>query len=255
MITVNKLIPRFRFGHIDPAATDARRARRGPGYEFYQVAPTDIMLVTAVLGIRDFTREAVEAAIPNYWHCVEALAQEKVDVFVLGGTPVSARLGRSRVVKLLREAEDKTGIRGDAPLEAAIDAMRHLGLTKIAIGGRWTDEFNQAVVRYFGDGGIKVGGITKRGQGGKEAFGMSFEEGLRLALDVGREAAQMAPDAEAIFVPGGATMALHVIAPIEEEFGKPAFTRTSAEVWRNLVYPGIIPPVRGWGRLLASGAQ
>jgi maleate cis-trans isomerase len=249
------LIPKFRFGHIDPAAVEARRARRGPGYEFYQIVPNDIMLVTAVLGIKDFTRDAVEAAIPNYWNCVDALAQEKVDVFVLGGTPVSAQLGRARVVRLLREAEDKTGIRGDAPLEAAIAAMQHLGLKKIAVGGRWTDEFNQAVVRYLEDGGLQVVAITKRGQWGKEAFAMSFEEGLNLALDVGREAARMAPQAEAIFVPGGATMSLHVIPVIEKEFGKPTFTRTSAEVWRNLVFPGVIPPVAGWGRLLESGSR
>jgi maleate cis-trans isomerase len=252
---MERLMPRFRFGHIDPAAVEARRARRGPGYEFYQIVPTNIMLVTTVLGIKDFTREAVEAAIPNYWNCVEALAEEKVDVFVLGGTPVSAQLGRARVVRLLKEAEDKTGIRGDAPLEAAIAAMKHLGLKKLAVGGRWTDEFNQAVIRYLEEGGIDVVGITKRGQWGKEAFAMSFEQGLKLALEVGREAARLAPDAEAILVPGGATMSLHVIPAIEEEFGKPTFTRTSAEVWRNLVHPGIIPRVTGWGQLLASGKQ
>src|SRR5262249_45418163 len=204
------------------------------------------MLVTAVLGIKDFTRDAVEAAIPNYWNCVEALAQEKVDVFVLGGTPVSAQLGRSRVVRLLKEAEDKFGIRGDAPLEAAIAAMNHLGLKKIAVGGRWTDEFNHTVIRYLEEGGLKVVGITKRNQWGKEAFAMSFEQGLELAVEVGREAALLAPEAEAIFVPGGATMSLHVIPILEEEFGKPALTRTSAEVWRNLVHPGIIRPVTGW---------
>jgi arylmalonate decarboxylase len=250
---MERLMPRFRFGHIDPAAVEARRARRGPGYEFYQIVPTNIMLVTTVLGIKDFTREAVEAAIPNYWNCVEALAEEKVDVFVLGGTPVSAQLGRARVVRLLKEAEDKTGIRGDAPLEAAIAAMKHLGLKKLAVGGRWTDEFNQAVIRYLKDGGIDVVGIQTRPGAG--SLSHVVEQGLKLALEVGREAARMAPDAEAILVPGGATMSLHVIPAIEEEFGKPTFTRTSAEVWRNLVHPGIIPPVIGWGQLLASGKQ
>src|SRR6185369_14670492 len=143
---MKSLIPKFRFGHIEPAAAEARKARRGPAYEFYQIVPTNIMMVTSILGIKDFTHDAVEAAIPNYWNCVNALAEEKVDVIVLGGTPVSAQLGRPRVVRLLREAEDKTGIRGDAPLESAIAAMQHLGLKKIAVGGRWTDEFNQAVI-------------------------------------------------------------------------------------------------------------
>jgi len=50
-------------------------------------------------------------------------------------------------------------------------------------------------------------------------------------------------------------MSLHVIPALEEEFGKPAFTNMSAEVWNDLVRPGIIAPVQGWGRLLAMGTR
>jgi hypothetical protein len=42
---------------------------------------------------------------------------------------------------------------------------------------------------------------------------------------------------------------------LEEEFGKPAFTNMSVEVWNDLVRPGIIPPVQGWGCLLANQRQ
>jgi hypothetical protein len=101
-------------------------------------------------------------------------------------------------------------------------------------------------------GGIKVVGITKRNQCAADAFTMSLEEGLKIALDVAREAAGMAPEAEAIAVPGGAAMSLHVIPAIEEEFGKAAFTNMSVEVWNDLVRPGIIPPVKDWGCLLAG---
>jgi maleate cis-trans isomerase len=81
---------------------------------------------------------------------------------------------------------------------------------------------------------------------------MSLEEGLQTALDVAREAAELAPAAEAISVPGGAAMSLHVIPAMEEAFGKPTFTNLSVEVWHDLVRPGIIPPVQGWGCLLAN---
>jgi maleate cis-trans isomerase len=47
-------------------------------------------------------------------------------------------------------------------------------------------------------------------------------------------------------------MALHVIPTLEEEYGKPTFTNMSAEVWNDLIRPGIIPPVEGWGCLLAN---
>jgi len=47
-------------------------------------------------------------------------------------------------------------------------------------------------------------------------------------------------------------LCLHVIPALEKEFNKPAFTNLSAEVWNDLIRPGIIPPVEGWGRLLAN---
>ena len=111
---------------------------------------------------------------------------------------------------------------------------------------------NLAVTRYLEEGGLKVVGITERGQRAADAAAMSFEEGLQTALDVGREAARMAPGAEAVFVPGGAAMSLHIIPAIEEEFGKVGMTNLSVEVWKNLVRPGIISPIRGWGKLLAT---
>jgi arylmalonate decarboxylase len=211
------------------------------------------MEVSATLGLENYTPEGVEKALGNYWNCVETLARERAQVIVFGGAPVSAVLGRERVVDLLRQTTEKTGVPADAPLEALIAAMKHLGLTKLTVGSRWADRVNDAIVSYLRDGGIEVVAITKRNQWGAESAAMSLEEGLQMALDVGREAARSAPQAEAISVPGGAAMSLHVIPALEEEFGKPAFTNMSAEVWHDLVRPGIIPPVQGWGRLLAMG--
>jgi hypothetical protein len=47
-------------------------------------------------------------------------------------------------------------------------------------------------------------------------------------------------------------MSLHAIPAVEEEFGKPTFTNLTLEVWHNLIEPGVIAPVHGWGKLLAQ---
>jgi maleate isomerase len=244
------LLPRFRYGVIHPRANET--FQRGPGYLFYRLVPLDVMELSAGLGLENYTPEGVEKAVRNYWKCVETLAREKADVIIFGGAPISAVLSRPRVLELLRQTKEKTGIPADAPLEALIAAMQHLGLKTLAVGSRWADAVNEAIVKYLEDGGIKVVGITKRNQWAADAFALSLEEGLNLALDVGREAANVAPEADAIAVPGGAAMSLHVIPAIEEEFGKPTFTNMSVEVWNDLVRPGIIPSVKGWGRLLAN---
>jgi arylmalonate decarboxylase len=243
------ILPRFRYGVIHPRAHEA--LQRGPGYQLYRLVPLDIMELATGLGLENYTPEGVEKALKNYWNCVELLVKEGAQVIIFGGAPISAVLSRPRVVELLRRTEEKTGVPADAPLEALIAAMKHLGLTRLAVGSRWADKVNDAIVKYLEDGGIKVVGITKRNQWASDAFAMTLEQGLEIALDVGREAAKLSPEAEAISVPGGAALSLHVIPALEEEFGKPAFTNMSVEVWNQLVRPGVIPPVQGWGRLLA----
>jgi maleate cis-trans isomerase len=244
------LLPRFRYGVIHPRAHED--VQRGPCYQLYRLLPLDFMEVATGLGLENYTEEGVEKAIKNYWPCVERLMQEKVDHIVLSGAPISAVLTRPRVLELIKQTKDKFGIPVDAPLEALIAALKHLGLTKLAVGSRWADKVNNAIVQYLKEGGITVLGITKRNQWAADAFAMTLEEGLKTALEVGREAALTWPEAEGISIPGGAAMALHVIPAIEEEFNKPAFTNMSAEVWYELIRPGIIPPVKGWGKLLAG---
>lgn len=247
---VEKLLPRFRYGVIHPRSTAG--LQRGPGYQLYRLVPLDVIEIATGLGLENYTPDGVEKALGNYWNCVQILAQEKADVIIFGGAPVSAVLGRARVLALLRETKQKTGIQADAPLEALIAAMTHLGLKTLAIGSRWADVVNEAIIRYLEDGGIRVVAITKRNQWAAEAFAMSFEQGLNMALEVGREAASLAPQADAIAVPGGAAMSLHVLPALEEEFRKPAFTNLSVEIWNNLVRPAVVTPVTGWGCLLAN---
>ena len=248
---VKKLLPRFRYGVIQPRAHE--EVQRSRSYQLYRLLPLDFIEISTGLGLENYTKEGVEKAIGNYWPCIERLVKEKVDHIIFSGAPISAMLSRPRVLELLRQTKETTGISADAPLEALIAAMNHLGLKKLAVGSRWADPVNDAIKRYLEAGGIDVVGITKRNQWASDSFAMSLEQGLEMALDVGREAARTWPEAEAISVPGGAAMALHVIPAIEEEYGKPAFTNMSAEVWNDLVRPGIIPPVQGWGRLLAGG--
>ena len=250
-VDISKLVPRFRWGNIAPRAHKA--VDLGPGFEFYQIVPRDIIEIKVELGITDYTPDAVELAIERFWDRVGLLQREQVDRIILGGAPVSARLGRDRVRDLLDQGESKTNIAFDAPLEAVITSMRHLGASRLALASRWSNELNAKVVAYLAEGGIDVVATTERGQWADAASAMTFEEGLRLALEVTREAAAVGSEAEAIFVAGGAALSLPVIPVVEAESNKTVFTNFSAEVFTGLVAPGVIDPLEGWGRLLAAG--
>jgi maleate cis-trans isomerase len=241
--------PRFLWGQIAPRDAEVIR---GGAYQFYQLAPRDIMLVDVRLGIADYGKDDIEQAISRYWRCVELLAAERVNAFVLAGAPISAQLGRARTRQLLNEAQERFGMPAYAPLEAMIAALQHLGIEKVAVASRWASEVNSALAAYLRDGGIEVLGATTRQQWAKEAHEMTLEQGMQTALDVAREAVAIAPGAKAVLAPGGATLTLHVIPVVEQEFGIPAITNLSAEVWQGLVHTGVIGPLQGWGRLLAA---
>ena len=252
MDDLSHFVPKFRWGNVTPTRV-GDRMRVGPGYQFYKIVPNYVMEIAAGRGVEELLEEGnIEQAKANYWEAAEQLAREKVDVIIIGGAPVSANFGRPQIKALIQETKDKYGIPATSPLEAFLAAMQHLGLKTVAIGSRWGDELNKRLVQYLQEGGIQTATITTRSQTVEIAHRMSFQEGLEIALGVGREAARGAPGADAVLVPGGAAMSLHVIPILEKESGKPVMTNLSCEVWQVLVQPGVIPPVQGWGTLLAK---
>lgn len=248
---MERALPVFRWGFIG-ASRFSGAVQVGANYRFYRFVPTNVMVVTTgLVGMGDYTKEGVDRAIESYWECVDLLVKERVDVIVLGGAPVSAQLGRPRVQELFDETKRRTGITADGTLESAIAAMDHLGVKRLCVGTRWADEVNDGVRGYLQDGGIEVVDLFGRGYWSTDMRQFSFEERLQLELDVAREAASKSPTSQGVLLPGG-VIAEHTIVPIEAEYGKTVFTNQNTEVWNNLVRPGVIPPIQGWGKLLAT---
>jgi maleate cis-trans isomerase len=239
--------PRYIWGVVGP---------RAPGTSIQAVQPepllpADVVRVESGLGITDYTPEGVEEALPRYWPCVDSLVQQKAERIVLEGVPISSQLGRPRVRALLEDTERQTGLTADSTNEAIVAALARLGAGRIAIASRWAEQLNQAMVDYFAAAGIATEAVTSAGQWASEAFSMSVEKGVVLAMRLGREALKRAPQAEALLLPGGTWRSLAVVPLLEDEFDLPVLTNGVATAWR-LMDAGIAPPVHGWGRLLAA---
>jgi len=240
--------PPYHLGVIAPA-----RGNEAGGMDSRaeSLLPPEVVTLSNVLGIRDYTSEGVEEAMARYPDCVRDLVSRGAQRVCLNGIPISVQLGRTRVLELIETSSKNFGVPGDAAGEAAVAAMQHLGVRTIAVGSRWADEVNDALIQYLADAGIDVLAITSRGQWAQQAFSMSFEMGVRLAFELGREAMRQAPQAEALFLPGGTWRPLPAVPILEEDYGKPVFTNGNTQAWR-LIHDGIAPPVHGWGRLLAT---
>ena len=247
---MQRSMPIYRWGFIGPSRGGAVQV--GPGYRFYQLVPPKVMMVTTgLVGLGDYTKDDVDRAIQSYWECVDLLVKEEADVIIFGGAPISAQLGRTRCLELLAETKKKTGKPASSTLESAIEGMNHLGVKSIVIASLFAEPVNNAFRAYFEDAGIEVVAVPGRGMWATEFNALTFEQRLQLQLDMGTEAAELAPTAQGVLIPGG-SVAEVAIVPIEEKYNKLVFTNYNTEVWATLVHPGVIPPIQGWGKLLAS---
>lgn len=243
---MSQLKPRYIAGSVTPLGAD-----RHPMPQPEPLLPPEVMTVSSSIDIDDYTEAGVnEAMARRYWSCVDALAAQGAQSITLAGFPIAAQLGRARVLELARETSARTGAYGDSHAEASVDAMRHLGLRRIAIASRWSETLNRKLVAYLEEAGFEVLAVTGLDQGAAQAFSMSIEEGVKLAFQLGREAMRKAPDANGLLMPGGAWRSLAAVPILEADFGKPVVTNPIAQVWR-LMARGVAPPVQGWGRLLA----
>jgi maleate cis-trans isomerase len=246
--------PWYQLGYIIP-----HRYTDMDAYQFYKVAPDGMMLVTTGLDLSDYTLDSVESQLPIFYSSLDVLTKKKVDRIALSGVPIAAAMGRKRMLDLLSEATKRTKIECDTDLEAHISTLKNLGVTKLAIGSRWSDSVNQALIKYLAEAGIEVLACQSQGRSladNKLANAMSDHD---LAIKLGREALQAAPNAQALLLPGGLWYAIYAVPILEAEFGKPVLLNilsTTSAAMHSKTYQsklqgsGKADPY--WGKVLAS---
>jgi maleate cis-trans isomerase len=221
-------------------------------YQFYRVAPEGVMLMLANLEIADYTIAAVEHQMPTFWKHVEELAKAGANRVVLTGVPVSAALGRERVLSMIAEAKKMAGVELDTDLEAIAAAALHVGAKRVALATRWHDGLNDAVAGYLKLAGVEVAGRKARGATMAQNATLKAKDGMQLAIDLGSGALRAAPDAQALILPGGRWLSTHAVEPLEAEFKKPVLLNLNCSLWAGLRAAGRGLPVAGQGMLLGG---
>ena len=243
------IFPWYKLGYIIP-----HRHTDLDGYQFARVAPDGMMLVTTQLDLAEYSLAAVERELPALWDGVDILAS-RTDSIAISGVPLAASLGRERTGALLAEASDRAGRACRTDLESHIEAMQHLGAERIALATRWPDALNARIVDYLGQAGIEVRSLRAEQRDLQQNKAAGPEADHHLALRLGREALQAAPDAKALMLPGGLWFAIYAAPLLEAEFGVPVLLNISVTVWAALraVDGGLAAyPAANAGALLAG---
>ena len=241
--------PDFLLGYIVPHLYTDMDA-----YQFYKVAPADAMLVTTQLNLREYSLTAVEEQMDTLLHRVDVLADRGVDVISFSGVPIASVLGRAYVLSLLDEMHNRSGIRATTDIEAHVEAFRHFGARRVALATRWPDRVTQALISYLSEAGFDVVSCRSRPReldANKRADPL---EDHYLALELGRQALEDAPSAEALMLPGGLWFAIHAVPELEAEFQIPVTLNITATLWEAMQHRprGAARGDPQWGMLIEN---
>ena len=242
--------PWYQLGYVIPHLYTDMDA-----YQFYRVAPEGMMLVTTGLNLREYSLAAVESELSALWQRFDLLAKKKVDRISLSGVPVASALGRKKMLEILAEAQQRTGLQCDTDLEAHIATLKHLGATKIALATRWPEAVNSALTRYLAEAGIEVLACVARARSLDQNKTSSAADDHLLALELGGKVLRDTPQAQALLLPGGLWFAIHAVPLLEAEHGKPVLLNILSTTWAALHAAGprmLHRPDPRWGKVLAS---
>jgi len=243
------MLPAAQLGYIlAPRVGDAIH------HQFYLTCPPEIMLVVYPLNLGSFTESGVEAALASYWPAFDFLVARKVDRIVQGGIPLSAFAGRERVLGLLEEARRRApSIPSTVDFEEVIEGFKLLGCRKLALAGKWEDALMARVAAYLRAAGLEpLGWAAQAHATAQQVAEVRPQDGLDMALTLGRRAFKDNPGADALLLAGGNWLSNAAIPVLEEEFGRPVITNPAASYWACMRQLRMRAPRRGFGMLIDS---
>ncbi|KIH96513.1 maleate cis-trans isomerase [Streptomonospora alba] len=182
-------------------------------------------------GARELREHGVDAAV---WACTSGS-------FVFGWDGARAQA---------QAVEDETGAAASSTSFAFVNALRALGIERVAIAASYPEDVAERFVEFLGAAGIEV--VAWAGRGivtAAEVGTLSGEDVLDWV------AAGDHPDAEAVLVPDTALHSAAILDALEERLGKTVLTANQVSVWEGLRLAGAAAPREGLGTLFRSGAR
>lgn len=235
-----------RIGFITVASTIET-----PLYELYLMAPAGIAFVSAGLGIRKVTADAVDAAWASVLEGAREVAAYHIDHLIISGAPLAYFRGHGADRELIQRVEGASQVPTTFELTATIDGLRVLNATRIAIATPFADATNERLRRFFEEEGFLVSAIVGLGyDSNPDITRLSLERTYQCA----RAAWSRDKSVDAIYISCPRWPVSPIIEPLEHDLGIPVVASMQSALWDSLQRLGLKASIPGYGRLLRFGA-
>jgi maleate isomerase len=199
----------------------------------------------------DSTVEELERMNQDAETAAALVATAEVDVIAYGCTSGSFMGGPGADQRLAHAmGEAAGGIPVVTTSTASVQAMKHLGLSRLSVVTPYTDSINDRLPPFLEGNGLTALDVVGR------QISRNLEIGIE-APDAIFEFAMSnwAPEADGMFLSCTNWRSMEAVARLEAALGKPAVTANQATIWAAFRAAGITAPVRRFGRLMESLGQ
>lgn len=214
--------------------------------ELRDTLPRDISLHVGRLPLTRIAAESIVGIVRTLEEESRKLATADVDLILLGATAPSFFKGLGYDREVSARIEAATGKPATTTSTALLEALRAVGVTRIAMGAAYDEKVNDIAAAFLEANGFQV--VTRLALG----YVDNLEVGrlpIDTTLEVGRRVDH--PDADAVVLACTNWVSMQAIAPLEEELGKPVISTTQASLWQCLRKLGWTRAVEGAGGLLS----
>jgi maleate cis-trans isomerase len=238
-------LPKRKIGVLTPLSIIDNGA-----YEFYRLVKDRVMLVMIPVGLNEFTGKDVERVFAPIDSYLDKLMERRVDIVVQSGVPLPALIGVAAHDRLIAHMAGYTKRPATSSILGVVEAAKHLGIARIALANKWSDAMNRTLGEFFARADITIAGVASKVLAPSQFQKMSGEDNIELAYALGRQALRDLPQADGLYIGGGAWLSQPVAETLEAEFGRPVITNVSAMIRNVLTLLDCWSPIQGHGRLL-----
>ena len=226
------------------------RPTRRPGAieELIRMLPEGIGILPFMVNFKAGSREEFSKAIPQYEQYTAELAEEKVDLILLAGTPPFCLLGVKGEDALIKSWEKRHQIPIWTEPQLHVEAMKAMKIRKF-LGVSYSSLQIKIVLEYMKDTGLECVAM-------EPIEGVAFEDVGQISTEAvyahTKKLWRENPGADGIYVHGGGWQTVRVVEMLEKDLQVPVVHAQACNAWKIHKHLMVRETMPGYGRLLAE---
>ncbi len=228
-----------RIGYLSPSVFETPS-------DWDLILPAGFTIVASGLNVQSHTESEFNKAIDALGAGLGIFQAEECDAILMGGITLGTQRGYAAEQDVVDQLSRQVGLPVSTAMGATVRALKHLKVKSTVIATAYKESINQAVRKYYDDGGVQVKAIR-----GLEVAKPVDQVKLPdyASYKVGRELFRQHPEVDSLLLQGR-WRTVGYVQQLEDDTGRPVVSSTAASLWWVLQTLGMKFSIEGYGQLL-----